>query len=298
MLNLGTPAWSDKYFKHRHRLDVVDDIVSVMTFGKPRRRLRLGHVRGPAAPRRPILSSGNLVDAAEVCGPQRRWAAGVIAAGGRRAYRQLRWQGRIFPHRLTTNLPAGAQFSDGMVEAAKKIVADAARTEKVRAVVFIGHQDRETDFAMAAAICRASTSSPAHSALAQGACSRSRARRRGSSVRLVPGNYLVAGQPDLPWRQPAARQGNLVPMDSAQSMDPQVWEVGRMQQSLETDPQYADRFARIGEAAVELDVEGIDSSESVLLTSRWMLRTAPSAHALFTTAHPSDRRGRFAWRTT
>ena len=59
-----------------------------------------------------------------------------------------------------------------------------------------------------------------------------------------------------------------------------------MQQSLETDPLYAERFARIGEAAVELDVEGSTAANRCWATSRWMScgQRRARAHALFTTA--------------
>ncbi len=287
MLNLGTPAWSDKYFKTCTDWTWWNDIVSVMAFGNHDADYGWDAFAACRAKASYPILSGNLVDA----------AGNLILSDGGRPYvvRQVgdvrigifALAGPDFPRLVkATNLPAGAQFSDGMT-AAKKIVAALREQEKVQAVVFIGHQDRETDFAMAAAVPGIDVILGTHS-------------HYKGALQQIPGtttwfispfqylNYL--SQVSLTFRGGSLLrvEGSLVRMDSAQSADPQLaWEVGRMQQSLETDPQYADRFARIGEAAVELDVEGIDSSESVLGNFALdVVRTAPSvrAHALFTTA--------------
>lgn len=287
MLNLGTPAWSDKYYKTCTDWTWWNDIVSVMAFGNHDADYGWDAFAACRAKATYPILSGNLLDA----------GGNPILTDGGRPYvvRQVgdvrigifALSGPDFPRLVkATNLPAGAQFSDGMA-AAKKIVATLREQERVQAVVFIGHQDRETDFAMAAAVPGIDVILGTHS-------------HYKGPLQQIPGtttwfispfqylNYL--SQVSLTFRGGSLLrvEGSLVRMDSKQSSDPQlVWEVGRMQGSLESDPVYADRFARIGEAAVELDVEGIDTGESVLGNFALdALRTAPAvrAHAIFTTA--------------
>lgn len=287
LLNLGTPAWSDKYYKSCTDWTWWNDIVSVMAFGNHDADYgwdAFATCRSRAT--YPILS-GNLVDGGGnlILGDAGRpyvvrqvgdVRIGVFALAGPDFARLVK----------ASNLPAGAQFTDGMA-AAKKIVATLREQERVQAVVFIGHQDRDTDFAMAAAVPGIDVILGTHS-------------HYKGPLQQIPGtstwfispyqylNYL--SQVSLTFRGGSLLrvEGQLVRMDSAQSSDPQLaWEVGRMQQTLEADPVYAERFRRIGDAAVELDLEGIETSDSVLGNFALdALRTAPvvRAHALFTTA--------------
>ncbi len=287
MLNLGTPAWSDKYYKTCTDWTWWNDIVSVMAFGNHDADYGWDAFMACRAKTTYPILSGNLLDG----------GGRPLLSDGGRAYvvRQVgdlkigifALSGPDFPRLVkASNLPPGAQFGDG-IAAAQKIVATLREQERVHAVIFIGHQDRETDFAMAAAVPGIDVILGTHS-------------HYKGPLQQIPGtatwfispfqylNYL--SQVSLTFRGTSLLrvEGSLVRMDSDKSADPLLaWEVGRMQQSLESDPAFADRFQRIGEAAVELDVEGIESSEAVLGNFALdVLRSAPAvrAHALFTTA--------------
>lgn len=287
LLNAGTPAWSDKYYKTCTDWTWWNDIVSVMAFGNHDADYgwdAFAACRGKAT--YPIVS-GNLVDASDRL---------ILSDGGKPYVVRQVGEVRIGIFALSgpdfsrlvkaTNLPPGARFTDGMA-AAKRIVATLREQEKVNAVVFIGHQDRETDFAMAAMVPGIDVILGTHS-------------HYKGPLQQIPGtqtwfispfqylNYL--SQVALTFRGGVLSrvEGALVKMDTSQSQDPMLtWEVGRMQTDLEADPLFADRFVRIGEAAVELDLDGIDSGESVL--GNFALDVVRSgkavrAHAMFSTA--------------
>lgn len=287
LLNAGTPAWSDKYFKTCTDWTWWNDIVSVMAFGNHDADYGWDAFAACRAKTTYPILSANLVDG----------AGNVILSDAGKPYvvRQVgdvrigifALAGPDFVRLVkAANLPAGARFSDGMA-AAKKIVATLREQEKVNAVVFIGHQDRETDFAMAAAIPGIDVILGTHS-------------HYKGPLQQIPGtqtwfispfqycNYL--SQVSLSFRGGVLSrvEGSLIKMDNNQAQDAMLsWEVGRMQTDLEADPTYAERFLRIGDAAVELDVDGIDTSESVLGNFAMdVLRSAPAvrAHAAFSTA--------------
>ncbi len=80
--------------------------------------------------------------------------------------------------------------------------------------------------------------------------------------------------------------GKLVKMDESIQPDPTIAaQVTQMEKDLEADPAYAAKFQKIGSAGVELSVEGIDTSESVLgnFVMDTLRRTA-KANAAFSTA--------------
>jgi hypothetical protein len=61
--------------------------------------------------------------------------------------------------------------------------------------------------------------------------------------------------------------------------------VNQMQNDLEVDPKFADRFVKIGQAAIELSNENIDRGESVLGNLVMdVLRRTVKANAAFSTA--------------
>lgn len=287
LLNAGTPAWSDKYYKTCTDWTWWNDIVSVMAFGNHDADYgwdAFATCRSKAS--YPIVS-GNLVDASDRL---------ILSDGGKPYVVRQLGDVRIGVFALAgpdfarlvkaSNLPAGARFSDGMA-AAKKIVATLREQEKVNAVVFIGHQDRETDFAMAATVPGIDVILGTHShykGLLQ--------QIPGTSTWFIsPFQYLnYLSQVALTFRGGVLSrvEGSLIKMDTARAQDPMLtWEVGRMQTDLETDPLFADRFVPIGDAAVELDLDGIDGGESLLGNFAMdVVRAAPSvrAHAMFSTA--------------
>lgn len=287
LLNAGTPAWSDKYYKTCTDWTWWNDIVSVMAFGNHDADYGWDAFlacRGKAS--YPILS-GNLVDASDRLLLSDGGKPYVVRQVGDVRIGIFALAGPDFARLVkASNLPAGARFTDGMA-AAKKIVSTLREQEKVNAVVFIGHQDRETDFAMAATVPGIDLILGTHS-------------HYKGPLQQIPGtqtwfispfqylNYL--SQVALTFRGGALSrvEGALVKMDAGQAQDPMLtWEVGRMQSDLENDPSFAERFVRIGEAAVELDLDGIDSGESILGNFALdVVRAAPTvrAHAMFSTA--------------
>ena len=287
LLNAGTPAWSDKYYKSCTDWTWWNDIASAMAFGN--HDVDYGWDAFAACRGRltyPVLS-GNLVDAAGAPLLSDAGKAYVVRQVGDLRIGIFALSGPDFPKLVkAANLPGGARFADGMA-AARRIVTTLRETERVQAVVFIGHQDRETDFAMAAAVPGIDVILGSHS-------------HYKGPLQQIPGtqtwfispfqylNYL--SQVVLTFRGTSLTrvEGALVKMDSGQAQDPMLgWEVGRMQSDLERDPLYEGRFVRIGEAAVELDLDGIDRGESVLGNFAMDVvrgATGVQAHAAFSTA--------------
>jgi 5'-nucleotidase len=287
LLNAGTPAWSDKFYKTCTDWTWWNDIVSVMAFGNHDADYgweAFSACRAKAS--YPILS-GNLVDAGDRLILSDAGKPYVVRQVGDVRIGIFALAGPDFARLVKpANLPPGARFSDGMA-AAKKIVSTLREQEKVQAVVFIGHQDRETDFAMAATVPGIDLILGTHS-------------HYKGPLQQIPGtqtwfispfqylNYL--SQVALTFRGGTLVrvEGALVKMDAAQAQDPMLtWEVARMQTDLESDPLFTERFVRIGEAAVELDLDGIDSGESILGNFAMdVVRGSPAvrAQAIFSTA--------------
>lgn len=264
MWNSGTPAWSDKYYDGCRDWRWLGEYVSVMAFGN--HDVDYGWEalqRCQKQSQIPILS-GNLVgaDGKLLLGHQGQpyvvrqvggVKIGVFALSGSDFVRLIK----------PTNLPAGAKFLDP-IPAAKEIVSVLREKEQVAAVVFIGHQDRESDVAMAQAVPGIDLILGTHSHY-KGAF----AQIPGTTTYFIsPYQYLsYLSHVELTFRSGklSGVSGKLVRMDSQLPQDAEVAaETRLMQQDLEKDPKYAPLFQVIGSASSELDIDNIEQNESPL----------------------------------
>lgn len=285
MWNSGTPAWSDKYYKDCTEWRWWNGFLTAMAFGNHDVDYgwdAFAHCQKES--QYPVLS-GNFVDAS---GNLLLTALGkpylVQQIGGVRIG-LFALAGPDFVRLLKpANLPAGASFTDPML-AARNIVRILREQEKVDAVIFFGHEDRETDFAMASQVPGIDLILGTHSHFK-------------GDFQLIPGtqtyfispfqylNYLSQVELSFLDGKLTGVSGRLVQMSQELPEDAALRsEVARMQKELEADPQYKDRFQVIGQAAVELDFDNIDRGESVLGDFVMdTVRTGTPAHAGFSTA--------------
>ena len=264
MWNSGTPAWSDKYYDGCRDWRWLGEHVSVMAFGNHDVDYGWDALLNCQKQSGIPILSGNLVGAdgklllhnqgqpyvvRQLAGVR----IGVFALSGNDFSRLVK----------STNLPMGAKFLDP-VAAARDIVATLRDKEQVAAVVFIGHQDRESDFAMAQAVPGIDVILGTHS------------HYKGTFTQ-IPGTttYFISPYQYLSYLSHvelvfhngklSGVSGKLVRMDSQLPQDAAVAaQTLTMQQELEKDPKYAPLFQVIGRASTELDIDGIDQNESTL----------------------------------
>ncbi|MCL4821671.1 MAG: bifunctional metallophosphatase/5'-nucleotidase [Vicinamibacteria bacterium] len=281
MMNLGTPAWSDEY--RCRDWAFFDGLVDAMALGNHEYdygALAFDACRASVsfpvlaanlhgADGRPLLTHGGkpyLVK--EVAGRR----LGLIAVAGPDFVRLVK----------TEWLPPGARFADP-VATARELVGRLRRDEKVDAVILIGHQHREDDFALARAVSGIDLVLGTHS-------------HHKGELQVIPGTrtwyvspfqyltYVSRLTLRFEGRRLAAVGGGLVKMDAALPEDPAVAaEVARWQAQLEQSR--PERFAVVGRAAVALTDDGAQSGESVI--GNWateVLRRATGAHVFFNTA--------------
>lgn len=265
MVNLSTPAWSDKYGCAEWRW--LDGLVDAMALGN--HDVDYGWAAFEACRRGvkfPILSANLLGrDGAPLLGPGyvvreiSGVRVGVFALSG------ADFAALVKP----ANLPEGARF--GAPDAAvAEVLRRLREDERADLVVFIGHQNRDADFEMARRFPGIDLILGSHSHLK-------------AEMQTIPGTRTAFISPyqylnyvsrvELTFAVDGTRskkrlkelRGALVRMDESIPEDLAIQaEVAGMQAALEKDPRYAERFLVIGRAAVELDNDGIDRGESVL----------------------------------
>lgn len=281
-LNAGVPAWSDRY--RCAEWPWWNGLLDAMALGNHDLDYgwqALGDCRRQAA--YPLLSANLLVD-----GKGALWADGkpylIKEVGGVRVG-LFALAGPDFPRLVPKkDLPPEARFADPTTTAAR--IVDALRTdERVNAVVFLGHQDREADFAMARQVPGIDVILGSHSHY-KGEFQ----RIPGTSTWFVsPYQYLgYLSEVELVLRggKLAAVAGRLVPVGPELPADPRIAaRVEEMERELERDPRYRRRFLKIGSAAAPIGDQDIDRGESPIgnfVMDR--VRAAASAHAAFSTA--------------
>jgi 5'-nucleotidase len=262
MVNLGTPAWSDKYGCAEWRW--LDGLVDAMALGN--HDLDYGWPAFQACQKGvkfPILSANLLdKDGAPLLGPGYviKEIAGVRV--GLFALSGPDFASLVKP----ANLPEGARFG-ATAAAVTEVLRRLRGDERADLVVFIGHQDQEADFEMARKFPGIDLILGSHSHLK-------------ADLQTIPGTQTAFISPyqylnyvsrvDLTFSRDGARKikdlrGALVRMDASIPEDAAIKaEVTAMQAALEKDPRYAERFLVIGQAAVELANDNIDRGESVL----------------------------------
>lgn len=289
--NAGTPAWSDKYARDCTEWTWLGEHLSAMAFGN--HDVDYGWDPFSRCVQRggfPVLS-GNLVGSdgklllTDGGKPYVVKQVGRAGAGPGLKIGIFALSGPDFATLVKPgNLPAGARFTDG-IQAALRIVRALRETEHVDVVVSIGHQSREADFELARAVPGIDVILGSHSHY-KGELE----RIAGTSTYFIsPFQYLnYLSQVELVQRDGklAAVTGKLVRIDGALGEDPEIAaRVRRMQQDLEADPLYKDRFQVIGRAAVELSLDGIERGESVLGNFAMdVFRSAARAHLALSTA--------------
>lgn len=285
MWNSGTPAWSDKYYGDCPEWRWFSEHLGAMAFGN--HDVDYGWdalIACRDKVKYPVLS-GNLVDKDGKLLLTDGGKPYIIKQLGSVRIGAFAVSGADFARLVApAHLPPGAHFTDPLA-AAKQIVQTLREVEKVDAVVFFGHQDRESDFAMAKAVPGIDLILGTHS------------HYKGIMQRIPdtqtyfisPFQYLnYLSEVELTFRagKLSAVTGTLVQMDSLLPLDKRIAaDVQSMQEALEKDPLYAARFQVIGSAAVELDSTGLDSGESVLGNFAMdVMRGAVKAHAALTSA--------------
>jgi 5'-nucleotidase len=151
--------------------------------------------------------------------------------------------------------------------------------------VFFGHEDRDADIAMAKQVGGIDVIFGSHSHLKADL-----QKIEGTQTYFISPfqylTYLSQVEVTLAGNKITAVTGKLVKMDESVPEDPETKVTAdRMQKELESDPKYAAKFQKIGEAAVEISVDNVDKGESVL--GNWVmdsLRRQVKAHAAFSTA--------------
>jgi 5'-nucleotidase / UDP-sugar diphosphatase len=281
MLNKGTPTWSDEY--RCVEWPWLRGLVDAMALGNHDLDYGLEEFeRCRASVGFPVLAA-NLVraDGSPWLGHEGRpylvrtvsgLRLGFFAVGGPDVQRLVKPEA----------LPPGARWVDG-IEAARVAVARLRSEEKVNAVVAIGHQLREDDFALARAVPGIDLILGTH-AHYRGELE----QIPGTATRYVSPYQYLAYVSEVRLRFEDGRlagiDGGLVRMDGTRPEDPSVAaEVARLQRALEA--KRPERFAVLGRAAVELSDAGLNDGESVI--GNWatdLLRAAAGTQAFFATA--------------
>ncbi|HEX8702607.1 MAG TPA: 5'-nucleotidase C-terminal domain-containing protein [Myxococcaceae bacterium] len=280
-MNLGTPTWSDEY--RCRDWAWLNGLVDVMAVGNhdldygPEEFMRcIGTVDYP-------LISSNFVgsDGAPLLQPAGKPYVIREVQGVRIGFFAL--GGPDFPALIRANLmPAGSSWKDPLAEA-EATVRTLREVEKVDVVVFIGHQHRQDDEAMAKAVPGIDLIFGSHS------------HNKSELVKLPDsstwfispyqyGTYMARVR--LRFNEKALKEvsGELVKLDETRPQEPAVAaEVDELQRQLEA--KRPERFEVLGQAQVELSDANLTQSESVV--GNWatgVLRQAAGAHAFFSTS--------------
>jgi 5'-nucleotidase len=283
-MNSVTPAWSDKYqcaewpmfngmvdalAVGNHEFDYGWD-----AFGKCRTSARypvLGANLVTTADQKPVLTVDSkpylvkTVDGVKV---------GIFGLGGPDFAKLINKK----------NLSETVSFADP-VATAQQVVSSLRNQERVDVVVFFGHEDRESDIALAKQVSGINLILGSHSHLKADL-----QKIEGTSTWFISPyqylTYLSRVELTVSNGKVTGATGKLVKMDASQPEDAETKAtVDRMQKELEADPKYAAKFVVIGTAAVELSVDKIDRGESVLGNYVMdSLRRLAKADAAFSTA--------------
>ncbi|HYO66142.1 MAG TPA: 5'-nucleotidase C-terminal domain-containing protein [Archangium sp.] len=280
-MNLGTPTWSDEY--RCTDWAWLDGLVDVMAVGN--HELDYGpeeFMRCVGTVSFPIISS-NFVggDGQPLLRPGGKPYVIREVQGVRIGFFAL--GGPDFPALIRANLmPAGSSWTEP-IAVARDTVKTLREVEKVDAVVFIGHQHREHDEAMARAVPGIDVIFGSHSHNKS-----ELVQIPGTSTWFISpyqyGTYMA--QVRLRFKERALRQvsGELVKLDETQPKEPAVAsQVDELQRQLVA--RRPERFEVLGQAQVELSDANLNFGESVV--GNWateVLRKTAGTHAFFSTA--------------
>jgi 5'-nucleotidase len=240
-INKGAPAWSDKY--GCAEWPWLNGVLDAMAFGNH--------------------DADYGLEAFESCRKSARYPILGANVPGLRAYEVFQRNGvRIgvfavagsdFPQLVKI---AGLTFGDP-VAAARETVRALRDRERVDAVVMIGHQHAEEDYALARAVPGIDLILGSHSHL-----KRELTQIPGTRTLFIsPSQYLsYVSWVELRFADGklAAIEGALVPVDARMPEDRAIAaRVARMQRELESDPKYRELFVPIGRLAEPLSVDAL-----------------------------------------
>ncbi len=284
MVNAGSPSWSDKY--QCMEMGWLNGLVDAMAVGN--HEFDYGYAafqKCRASAQYPLLSANFVISptgapALTVDGkPYLVKQVGDVKIGF------FAVAGPDFPSLVSRkNLTDTVRFDDP-IAAAKKVVQALRNDEKVNAVVSFGHEEEDADFAMAQQVPGIDLILGTHSHLK----AELEKIPNTNTYFISPFQYLTyLDQTELTFvsGKLTAVTGKLVKMDETVQPDAALnAQVQQLQKDLEADPKYAPMFVKIGSAATELSVAGIDTGESVLgnFVMDTLRRTA-KANAAFSTA--------------
>lgn len=261
MVNKGSPAWSDKY--RCAEWPWFDGVVDAMAFGNHDPDYgKEEFARCRAGVRYPILSANtNGLQHYDVF-TRRGVRIGVFAIAG-----------PDFPSLVKT---PGFHYTD-RIEAARETVRTLREKEHVDAVILIGHEHLDDDFALARAVPGIDVILGSHSHL-----KREWQQIPGTATWFIsPFQYLTyISRVALTFEGHTlkAARGTLVPVDSSMPADKAIAaRVRAMQRSLETDPEYAALFAP---AATLTQPMSVDELGAFAVET---MRTAVKAHVAMST---------------
>lgn len=280
-MNADTPAWSDEY--RCLEWSWFNGLIDVMALGNHDLDYGPGELaRCRAGAAYPVISA-NLVGADDTPFLQAEGRPYVVReAGGVRigffALGGPDFEGLVPRERL----PAGTRWIDA-IPMGRTVVEALRGTEKVSAVVFIGHEHREDDETLARAVPGIDLILGTHS-------------HHKSELVRIPGTdtytispyqylaYLSEVRMAFEGGKLAAVEGGLVKMDESRPEDPVVaGRVAELQRHLVAGR--PDRFRVLGRAGIELSDQGVSTGESLI--GNWateVLRRATGTHVFFSTA--------------
>ena len=263
-INRGAPAWSDKY--GCAEWSWLNGIVDAMAFGN----------------HEPDYGQADL----EKCRATARYPILSANTNGFEPYRVFTVKGK----RIGIFAIAGSDFTKLIktpgftfgdpVAAARSAVRDLREREHADAVVMIGHEHAEDDYALARAVPGIDLIFGSHSHL-----KRDLTLIPGTRTWFIsPSQYLTyVSRVELTF---GARgidvRGGLVPVDARMRADRAIAErVARMQRDLERDPKYRDLFTPIGKLDQPLDVASLAQKTLAVMRSATQSDVALSTTSSF-----------------
>jgi 5'-nucleotidase/UDP-sugar diphosphatase len=242
MMNQGAPAWSDRF--QCAEWPWLNGIVDAMALGNHEADYGFEELRRCISRLTyPILSANTEGFQPSAVLKSKGLRIGVFAVAGSDFAQLVK--------------VAELRFSDS-VAAARETVRRLREDEKVDAVVMIGHQHRDADYALARAVPGIDLIFGTHSHLKQELI-----QIPGTTTRFIsPFQYLTyISQVEMSFndqRRLTAIRGRLVPVDSSMRADrATARRVQRMQQELESDPRYRELFVPFARLTRAMSVDSL-----------------------------------------
>jgi 5'-nucleotidase len=270
-INKGAPAWSDEYGCVEWQW--FEDIVDAMAFGNHEADYGFAHFdQCRKSVDFPILSANTKGFVPYVVLPVKGLRIGVFGLAG-----------DDFPQLVKA---PELSFSDPL-EAARETVKTLREKEKVDAVVMIGHQKMEDDYAMAKAVPGIDLIFGSHSHL-----KRDLVRIPDTNTTYIsPSQYLTyisRVEMTIKDGRVTSVKGGLVPVDDRMPEDKRIASrVEKLQTALEHDSKYAELFRVIGTLDKPLSVEQLGNRTVETMRTVTQSDVALSTSSSFRQALPS-----------